>query len=249
MRSDTSGRGAALTHVVYYKVATTREPSGYRWRFLVGGPRQEGCSPTGGLDGNRLSAGNSGRVRRYTPDSSRHRPSGRVRATRSSSGSSASGRARLASPRGWRSGSTWWQCVVAASRPRWPTSRSSPALPAPDPPSRAPSTAARSGNWWPSARRRSPRPGRRHHRARHRGRQRIAPALGPSTGRTFYVATTGSDSNPGTLGAPWRTVQKALNALQPGSAGACPRRHLRREPRRGARGDRRGADHRRELPG
>jgi hypothetical protein len=30
------------------------------------------------------------------------------------------------------------------------------------------------------------------------------------------VATSGSDSNPGTLSSPWGTVQKALNTLQPG---------------------------------
>jgi hypothetical protein len=30
------------------------------------------------------------------------------------------------------------------------------------------------------------------------------------------VATTGSDTNPGTPAAPWRTIQKAFNTLQPG---------------------------------
>jgi hypothetical protein len=37
-----------------------------------------------------------------------------------------------------------------------------------------------------------------------------------STGQVFYVATGGSDANAGTQAAPWRTIQKALNALQPG---------------------------------
>ncbi len=32
----------------------------------------------------------------------------------------------------------------------------------------------------------------------------------------YYVATTGSDDNPGTLKLPFRTVQKAANAMQPG---------------------------------
>ena len=32
----------------------------------------------------------------------------------------------------------------------------------------------------------------------------------------FYVATNGSDSNPGTLSQPWRTIAKAANMLQPG---------------------------------
>jgi hypothetical protein len=40
--------------------------------------------------------------------------------------------------------------------------------------------------------------------------------LPASTGTTFYVATTGADANPGTLAAPWRTVQKALNTLTAG---------------------------------
>ena len=40
--------------------------------------------------------------------------------------------------------------------------------------------------------------------------------LRPSTGTTFYVSTSGSDSNPGTPTAPWRTIQKALNVLLPG---------------------------------
>jgi hypothetical protein len=40
--------------------------------------------------------------------------------------------------------------------------------------------------------------------------------LPESTGQTFYVSPTGSDSNPGTLAAPWRTIQKAVNTLSPG---------------------------------
>jgi hypothetical protein len=37
-----------------------------------------------------------------------------------------------------------------------------------------------------------------------------------STGSTFYVSTAGSDSNPGTLAQPWRTIQKAFSTLRPG---------------------------------
>jgi len=33
---------------------------------------------------------------------------------------------------------------------------------------------------------------------------------------SLYVATTGSDTNPGTLAAPWKTVQKAANTALPG---------------------------------
>lgn len=40
--------------------------------------------------------------------------------------------------------------------------------------------------------------------------------LAPSTGSTFYVSAGGSDANPGTQDAPWRTIQNALNKLAPG---------------------------------
>ena len=35
-------------------------------------------------------------------------------------------------------------------------------------------------------------------------------------GKAFYVSTTGSDSNPGTLSSPWRTIQHASNSVQAG---------------------------------
>jgi hypothetical protein len=40
--------------------------------------------------------------------------------------------------------------------------------------------------------------------------------LPESTGTVFYASTSGSDSNPGTQAAPWRTIQKALNTLTAG---------------------------------
>jgi hypothetical protein len=49
--------------------------------------------------------------------------------------------------------------------------------------------------------------------------QFIRPALPPPTGRVFYVATTGSDSNPGTQAQPWRNIRTAVGGsknLQPG---------------------------------
>jgi hypothetical protein len=50
-----------------------------------------------------------------------------------------------------------------------------------------------------------------------RGLGALLPAPIPaSTGTVHYVATTGSDSNPGTLASPWKTIQKAFNTLQPG---------------------------------
>jgi hypothetical protein len=217
MRSDTSGRrGAALTHVVYYKVATAREPSAYRWSFAVRRASAGGLLAYRGLDGNRLLAGNSGRVRRYTRFVSAPSVRPRARDTLIVGFFSASGRARLAAPRGMakrvqvvgrrRSGVTSamadFPVVTGATGAR--SARSSTVhrsvigqlvalratTDAPGPPLPPPPPIG--------------------------GGSGLPPALGPSTGQTFYVATTGSDSNPGTLEAPWRTVQKAFNALQPG---------------------------------
>ena len=36
------------------------------------------------------------------------------------------------------------------------------------------------------------------------------------TGKTYFVSTTGSDSNPGTFSLPWKTWQKAVQVSQPG---------------------------------
>ncbi|RMD60241.1 DUF1565 domain-containing protein, partial [Candidatus Parcubacteria bacterium] len=36
------------------------------------------------------------------------------------------------------------------------------------------------------------------------------------TGSTYYVSTSGSDTNPGTLAQPFRTIQRGINAAQPG---------------------------------
>jgi hypothetical protein len=40
--------------------------------------------------------------------------------------------------------------------------------------------------------------------------------LPASTGTTFYISTSGSDSNPGTQSQPWRTIGKALKTLNAG---------------------------------
>jgi parallel beta helix pectate lyase-like protein len=45
---------------------------------------------------------------------------------------------------------------------------------------------------------------------------RLPARLPPSKGKTFYVATNGSNSNPGTLTRPWRTIQTAASRLRPG---------------------------------
>jgi len=37
-----------------------------------------------------------------------------------------------------------------------------------------------------------------------------------ATGTTYYVSTSGNDSNPGTMSEPWRTIQHAANTVQAG---------------------------------
>lgn len=44
----------------------------------------------------------------------------------------------------------------------------------------------------------------------------LPPILSPSTGAVYYISPTGSDSNSGSEAAPWQTIQKALNTLNPG---------------------------------
>ena len=44
----------------------------------------------------------------------------------------------------------------------------------------------------------------------------LPPRLAQSTGQTFYVAPGGTDANPGSAAAPWRTLQHAMDALRPG---------------------------------
>ena len=38
----------------------------------------------------------------------------------------------------------------------------------------------------------------------------------PEVGNTYYVSIVGIDSNPGTLSSPCRTIQKAMNVVNPG---------------------------------
>jgi hypothetical protein len=45
----------------------------------------------------------------------------------------------------------------------------------------------------------------------------IASPAGADSARTFFVATNGSDANPGTQARPWRTIQKAANSVPAGS--------------------------------
>ena len=42
-------------------------------------------------------------------------------------------------------------------------------------------------------------------------------SLSAQTGPIYYVSTSGSDSNPGTMGAPWLTIQHAANSVSAGA--------------------------------
>jgi len=45
----------------------------------------------------------------------------------------------------------------------------------------------------------------------------LAPSLAAQTGASFFVSTSGSDNNPGSLGSPWRTIQHAANSVSAGA--------------------------------
>jgi hypothetical protein len=45
----------------------------------------------------------------------------------------------------------------------------------------------------------------------------LAPSLAGQTGATYYVSTTGNNSNPGTISAPWLTIQHAANTVKAGA--------------------------------
>ena len=45
----------------------------------------------------------------------------------------------------------------------------------------------------------------------------ILTAAAAQAGTTYYVSTSGRDMNPGTIGAPWRTIQHAANTVHAGA--------------------------------
>jgi len=45
----------------------------------------------------------------------------------------------------------------------------------------------------------------------------LVQSLAAQNGAVYYVSTTGSDSNPGTLAAPWLTIQHAANTVTAGA--------------------------------
>src|SRR5271154_5111695 len=45
----------------------------------------------------------------------------------------------------------------------------------------------------------------------------LVPSLTAQSGATYYVSTGGSDSNAGTIGSPWLTIQHAANSVSAGA--------------------------------
>ena len=45
----------------------------------------------------------------------------------------------------------------------------------------------------------------------------LAQTLAGQAGTTYYVSTSGNDTNPGTIRAPWLTIQHAANTVKPGA--------------------------------
>jgi Right handed beta helix region len=228
IRSDANrGRRAQLTTALFYRVAAAREPAAYRWRFASRRSASGGLLVYDGVDASRPVLAHSGRFRararvavapgvrastapvrvvgffaasgrtvmtlprgmakRYAVTGLRARGATALAADFVQTVARATG-ARVARLRGMHRG-TVGQLVVLRSRA---DSTSPPGPPPPPGPPLPP----------------PPPPGP--------GGPQLPPPLPPSTGQTFYVGTTGSDSNPGTLDQPWRNVQKALNTLQAG---------------------------------
>ncbi len=210
-----------LTQAVYYKIAAAAEPSVYRWRFTVPRASSGGLLAYGGLDAAKPVLAHSGRLTR----NSRWIRAPSVRASVPNvlvvGFFAVSGRELVTAPRGMKrrfgvagAGSAGASSAAAdlvlpdarvtgakVARLRVPhrsligqlvALRPNAGTP-PPPPSPAPPPP--------------PPPGY--------GGALPAP-LPPSNGQTFYVATNGLDSNPGTFAQPWRTVQHALDVLTAG---------------------------------
>src|SRR6202046_401720 len=45
----------------------------------------------------------------------------------------------------------------------------------------------------------------------------LTQTLAGQAGTTYYVSTSGNDTNPGTIRAPWLTIQHAANTVKPGA--------------------------------
>jgi Right handed beta helix region len=222
LRRDSSAtRGGALAQSLYYRVASAREPTAFRWRFPRSRSAVAGLLVYGRADSGRPVLGHSGRSARNSRRVVAPPLVTRVPGARVVGFFTVTGQTRLRSPGGMTkryrvassgragmtsSGADMAKATAGAVALRTASTASarsvlisqlvairpaSAAPPPPGPPAPPPPPPLDDGDALP-------------------------PRLPPSTGQTFYVATSGSDSSPGTLAAPWRTVQHALDVLQPG---------------------------------
>ena len=214
--------GAALAQSLYYRVASAREPSSYRWRFPRTAGAAAGLLAYSRADAARPLLGHNGRATRNSRRLVLPVLVTRVPAARVVGFFTATGRGHLGRPAGMtkrydiaangvtaaaadttagavslrRANRVSARSVLisqlVAIRPAADAAPPSPPPPPPPgPPAPPPPPPPPDGGGLPAR-------------------------LPASTGQTFYVATGGSDSNPGTLQAPWRTVQHAFDVLQPG---------------------------------
>jgi hypothetical protein len=212
LRSDSGTRhGLALSQSLYYRIASAQEPASYRWRF----PRARGAA--GGLlvydraDPRQPVLGHSGRSVR----NSRRLPAPsfvtRAPAARVVGFFVVTGKTRMQAPAGmtkrYEVASSGGAGVTSAAADVPKPAAGATAIGAAQTASTRSVLISQLVAIRPAQNSLSPPPA---HGAA------LPARLPPSTGQTFYVATTGSDSNPGTLEAPWRTVQHALDVLQPG---------------------------------
>ena len=47
--------------------------------------------------------------------------------------------------------------------------------------------------------------------------QSLVQTLAGQAGTSYYVSTSGNDTNPGTIRSPWLTIQHAANTVKPGA--------------------------------
>jgi parallel beta helix pectate lyase-like protein len=229
VRADRAGR---LVQAIFLRVAGTSEPRTYRWRFrrraaaaggLVAYRRVDRerplAAPRARAVSSRLAVARRASRRRVSAPRLRTRAAD----TRVVGFFATAGRRRLAAPRGMRRRYAMSSRLSSAAAFDFVKSRAGAT-------GRRVATArcARArrcrGGTRAIGRLVALRPARAGGDGRGLGspppprglaRGRLPSPLPESTGAVFYVSTVGSDSNPGSAAAPWRTIQKALDTLQP----------------------------------
>jgi hypothetical protein len=210
-RDSSAARGAALAQSLYYRVASAREPTTFRWRFPRSRSAVAGLLVYGRADSRRPVLGHSGRSARNSRRVVAPPLVTRVPGARVVGFFTVTGQTRLRSP----GGMTKRYRVASSGRAGMTSSGADMVKATAGAVARRTASTASARSVLinqlvairPAGGVSQPPPG---------PPAPLPPRLPQSTGQTFYVTTSGADSNPGTLGAPWRTVQHALDVLQPG---------------------------------